>query len=238
MTTPTPTSLAIVRDGLWTNNAALVQLLGLCPLLAVTGSVVNALGLGLATTFVMAGSNGTVSLIRRLVPETVRLPAFVMIIASFTTCATLLMQAYTFELYLIVALYVQIIVTNCAILGRADGFASRHAVGPALLDGLAMGLGFTLVLLVLGAVREVLAQGTLFDQLDLLLGPAAAAWRIEVIPDYRGFLLAALPPGAFVAMGFLIALKNVIDGWLDSLRRRTPAAAAASRRVRTTGEIA
>lgn len=235
MSTSTP--LEISRDGLWRNNPALVQLLGLCPLLAVSGNVVNALGLGLATTFVLIGSNGAVSLLRQLVPESVRLPAYVMIIASFTTCATLLMQAFAFELYLIVALYVQIIVTNCAILGRADGFASRNPVGASLLDGAMMGLGFTLVLCVLGALREVLAQGTLLAQMDLLFGPVATDWRIVVLPDYRGFLLAALPPGAFIAMGFLIALKHSIDRGIDALSRREAGTEVGSRRVRTTGEI-
>jgi electron transport complex protein RnfE len=232
-----PSALEITREGLWNNNPALVQLLGLCPLLAVTGTVVNALGLGLATIGVLVGSNLSVSLIRRFVPESVRLPAFVMIIASFTTVVTLLMQAYAFELYTVMALFVQIIVTNCAILGRADAFASRNPVLPSVLDGFMMGLGFTLVLLVLGALRELLGQGTLFADLDLLLGPAAADWALTVFPDYRGFLLAVLPPGAFLAMGLLIAAK----AWWEDRRARTVAAGpaeAASRRVRTTGEIA
>ena len=232
----TPSAREIAQQGLWANNPALVQLLGLCPLLAVTGTVVNALGLGLATIGVLVGSNLSVSLIRNFVPENVRLPAFVMIIASFTTVATLLMQAYAFELYTVMALFVQIIVTNCAILGRADAFASRHPVAPSMLDGLMMGLGFTLVLLVLGALREVIGQGTLFSGMDLLLGPLAVDWTLTLIPDYRGFLLAVLPPGAFLAMGLLIAAKSA---WEDRRAKRAPAATrtAADRRVRTTGEI-
>jgi electron transport complex protein RnfE len=228
--------MAITREGLWDNNPALVQLLGLCPLLAVTGTIVNALGLGLATIGVLVGSNVSVSLIRRFVPESVRLPAFVMIIASFTTVVTLLMQAYAFELYAVMALFVQIIVTNCAILGRADAFASRHPVLPAALDGLMMGIGFTLVLLVLGAFREIVGQGTLFADMDLLFGPAAAGWKLTVIADYRGFLLAVLPPGAFLAMGLLVAARA---WWMDRRARLSPAVSTAGdRRVRTTGEIA
>lgn len=237
MSDATPSALEITREGLWNNNPALVQLLGLCPLLAVTGTVVNALGLGLATIGVLVGSNLSVSLIRNFVPESVRLPAFVMIIASFTTVVTLLMQAYAFELYTVMALFVQIIVTNCAILGRADAFASRNALLPSALDGFMMGLGFTLVLLVLGALREVVGQGTLLADMDLLLGPGAADWQITVIPDYRGFLLAVLPPGAFLAMGLLIAAKT----WWEDRRASAVTAGAAevsSRRVRTTGEIA
>lgn len=200
----------ISQDGLWHNNPALVQLLGLCPLLAVTGSVVNALGLGFATILVLVGSNLSVSLIRSFVPEQVRLPAFVMIIASFVTCAELLMQAFTYELYQILGIFIPLIVTNCVILGRADAFASKNPVLPSVVDGLMMGLGFTAVLTVLGAMRELLGQGTLFENMQLLFGPAAESWKIVVFEDYS-FLFAILPPGAFVGMGILIALKNWIE---------------------------
>lgn len=227
----------LARNGLWANNPALVQLLGLCPLLAVSGSVVNALGLGLATLLVLVGSNVAVSLIRHHVPDTVRLPAFVMIIAAFVTCADLLMQAYTYELHQILGIFIPLIVTNCAILGRADGFAAKNPVLPAATDGLMMGLGFAAVLVVLGAVREVFGQGTLFTDMDLLLGPIAAGWDITVFPDYD-FLFLVLPPGAFFATGLLIALKNLID---DRQARRRAAtrtdAPAESRRVRVTGTI-
>jgi electron transport complex protein RnfE len=236
--TTTPTSAEIAREGLWNNNPALVQLLGLCPLLAVTGTVVNALGLGLATIAVLLGSNTSVSLVRRHVPADVRLPAFVMIIASYTTVITLLMQAFAFELYQIVALFVQIIVTNCAILGRADAFASRQPVGAAALDGLMMGLGFTAVLLVLGAMRELIGHGTLMADMDLLLGPLAADWTITVIPDYRGFLLAVLPPGAFLGMGLLIAAKQAFDDRRTRLAAVDRSAERAARRVRVTGDVA
>lgn len=228
----------IVLQGLWKNNPALVQLLGLCPLLAVTGSVVNALGLGAATMLVLTGSNVAVSLVRNTVSPTIRLPAFVMIIASFTTCVELVMEAFSYELFQILGIFIPLIVTNCAILGRAEGFASRNPLLPSALDGFMMGLGFALVLVLLGGMREVIGQGTLLADMHLLFGPGAEQWRIEVFTDYPGFLLAVLPPGAFIGMGFIIALKNAIDGELKAradARREKPA--KGSKRVRTTGEI-
>lgn len=226
----------ITLDGLWTNNPALVQLLGLCPLLAVTGSVVNALGLGLASTIVLLGSNLTISAFRKFVPGSVRLPIFVMIIASFVTAIELLMQAFTFELYQILGIFIPLIVTNCAIMGRADAFASKNPVSASLLDGLMMGVGFSAVLIVLGGMREALGSGTLFADMQLLFGPAAESWKIVLIDDYSGFLFAVLPPGAFVGMGLLIALKNIIDGRLEERRKRlTPAGPAETQRVRVTG---
>lgn len=226
----------ITLDGLWTNNPALVQLLGLCPLLAVTGSVVNALGLGLASTIVLMGSNLTISAFRKFVPGSVRLPIFVMIIASFVTAIELLMQAFTFELYQILGIFIPLIVTNCAIMGRADAFASKNPVSASLLDGLMMGVGFSAVLMVLGAMREALGSGTLFADMQLLFGPAAESWKIVLVEDYSGFLFAVLPPGAFVGMGLLIALKNIIDGRLEERRQRlTPIAPKETQRVRVTG---
>ncbi|TVS09118.1 MAG: electron transport complex subunit E [Gammaproteobacteria bacterium] len=201
----------MAREGLWTNNPALVQMLGLCPLLAVTTSVVNALGLALATLIVLVGSNTSVSLIRGYVPPAARLPAFVLIIASYTTCVSLLMQAFAYELYLTVALFVQIIVTNCTILGRAEAFASRQPLLPSAYDGLMMGLGFGAVLVLLGGFRELLGTGVLFADMAQLFGPSAATWEITVVPAYRGFLLAVLPPGAFIGMGLLIAAKQYLD---------------------------
>ena len=228
----------LVKNGLWNNNPALVQLLGLCPLLAVTGTVVNALGLGIATIMVLLGSNIAVSLIRHYVPDTVRLPTFVMIIASLVTCAELLMRAYTYELYEILGIFIPLIVTNCAILGRADAFACKNPVLPAATDGLMMGLGFTAVLILLGAMREVIGQGTLFSGMDLLFGPMAADWTIHVIEDYENFLFAILPPGAFVAMGLIIALKNLIDQRMaDAQARKTEPKVRGSKRVRVTGNI-
>ncbi|WP_087464550.1 electron transport complex subunit E [Oleiphilus messinensis] len=228
----------IAHNGLWKNNPALVQLLGLCPLLAVTGTVVNALGLGLATIIVLVGSNTSVSLIRNFVPETVRLPAFVMIIASFVTCAELLMQAFTYELYQILGIFIPLIVTNCAILGRADAFASKNAVLPSAFDGLMMGVGFTIVLVVLGALRETIGQGVLFSNMELLFGEAAIHWKITLMDGYQDFLFLILPPGAFFGMGLLIAGKNILDERAKKkLQSQKIEKTAVSKRVRVTGNV-
>jgi electron transport complex protein RnfE len=225
-------------NGLWKNNPAIVQLLGLCPLLAVTGSVVNAIGLAAATALVLVCSNTAVSLIRNIVSDAIRLPAFVMIIASAVTCIELLMQAFTYELYEILGIFLPLITTNCVILGRADGFASRNTLAPAAYDGLIMGLGFGLVLVLLGALREMLGTGALFANMDLLFGPEAANWKITLIDDYPNFLLAILPPGAFIFTGLIIAGKNLIDAQIkrrqDALKARPVKGA---KRVRVTGHI-
>ena len=228
----------ISLDGLWNNNPALVQLLGLCPLLAVTGSVVNALGLGLATMMVLVGSNFSVSLIRNHVSDAVRLPAFVMIIASFVTVAELVTQAFPYELYEVLGIFIPLIVTNCAILGRADAFACKNPILPSVVDGFMMAMGFTVVLVILGAMREIIGQGVVFSNMDLLFGPSAAHWKIELISGYPDFLFAILPPGAFVAMGLLIAGKNIIDA---RIKRRAEAqklpVQAGAKRARVTGKI-
>jgi len=228
----------IIYNGLWKNNPALVQLLGLCPMLAVTSTVVNALGLGLATMVVLIGSNIAVSLIRNYVADAVRLPAFVMIIASFTTCIELIMQAYTYELYQILGIFIPLIVTNCAILGRADAFASRNPVLPSALDGMMMGLGFTAILVVLGGMRELIGQGTLFSDMQLLFGDMALHWKLVVFSNYPDVLFAMLPPGAFIGLGILIALKNYMD---EREKKRLAAekaqqGPAESKRVRVTGQ--
>jgi len=201
----------ITRDGLWHNNIGFVQLLGLCPLLAVSSTVVNGLGLGLATTAVLLASNMSVSAIRHLVRPEIRIPAFMLIIASFVTAIDLAMNAWLHDLHLILGIFIPLIVTNCAILGRAEAFASRTAVDRAALDGLMMGIGFTVVLVLLGGLREALGQGTLFDHAHLMFGAAAESWKIVLIEDYRGFLLAILPPGAFIGLGLMIVVKNIID---------------------------
>jgi len=224
----------ISLDGLWHNNPALVQVLGLCPLLAVTGSVVNALGLALATTLVLISSNLCVSLIRKLVPATVRLPAFVMIIASVVTCVELLMQALTYELYEILGIFIPLIVTNCIILGRADGFARKNPPLAAVLDGLMMGVGFSVVLVLLGVMREALGSGTLFADMQLLFGPGAETWKITLVEDYTGFLFAVLPPGAFVGMGLIIAAKNFIDAQLKQRAKPVIPVASGIKRARVT----
>jgi Na+-translocating ferredoxin:NAD+ oxidoreductase subunit E len=201
----------VIRAGLWNNNAALVQLLGLCPLLAVTGSLINGLGLGLATTFVLVGSNVTVSIIRQHIPKEIRIPIFVMLIASFVTNIQLLMNAFTYELYLVLGIFIPLIVTNCTIIGRAEAFASRNAVIPSFFDGLAQGIGFTLVLMILGGLREFIGQGTIFDGAHLLLGEWARSLTLHFYLTEQKFLFAILPPGAFIGLGLLVAAKNRLD---------------------------
>jgi Na+-translocating ferredoxin:NAD+ oxidoreductase subunit E len=205
---------AVLSAGVARRNPAWVQLLGLCPLLAVSSSTVNALGLALASAAVLIGSNVSISALRRYIPEFVRLPAFVLIVATFTTCAVLLLEAYAFDLYLRIALFVQIIVTNCMILGRAEAFASRQPVGRALLDAAGTAAGFALALLLLGMVREALGQGTLLAGMDLLFGPRAAGWAIALPGEAPTLLIAALPPGAFIVAGLLlgtgIAIRNYV----------------------------
>jgi electron transport complex protein RnfE len=209
----------IAGDGLWNNNPALVQMLGLCPLLAVSSTLVNGLGMGLATTLVLAGSNVTVSLIRNLVRPEIRIPVFVLVIASFVTLVELLMSAYLHGLYKVLGIFIPLIVTNCSIIARAESFASKQPVGRALMDGLTMGLGFAAVLVVLGGLRELIGHGTLLSQMHLMFGEGARGMTITVLDDYRGFLLAILPPGAFLGLGGLIALKNVIDSYRARHRR-------------------
>lgn len=230
----------ITQKGLWSNNAALVQVLGLCPLLAVSSTVVNALGLGLATLLVLTTTNSVVSLIRNYVSDAVRLPAFVMIIASAVTCIELLMKAFTYELYQILGLFIPLIVTNCAVLGRADAFASKNKLLPSAVDGFMMGMGFLLVLVCVGAVRELLGTGHLFADMQLLFGESARSWQLNIFGEsFPNVIFALLPPGAFIVVGFLIAGKNLIDAKLkaraDTLKEQT---AKGSKRVRTTGSVA
>ncbi len=205
------TNSEIARNGLWSNNVALVQLLGLCPLLAVTSTLVNGIGLGIATLITLVLSNTIVSSIRGFVRNEVRLPIFVLIIASVVTIIELGMKALFYDLYLVLGIFIPLIVTNCAIIGRAEGFASRNPVGPAALDGLMMGLGFLAVLALLGALREIIGFGTLFANADLMFGDGARALTVELNPDYPGFLLAILPPGAFFGLAMLIVVKNWFD---------------------------
>ncbi|MCG7564355.1 MULTISPECIES: electron transport complex subunit E [Pseudoalteromonas] len=201
----------LAHEGMWKNNPALVQLLGLCPLLAVTSTITNALGLGLATLLVLVGSNVTVSIVRNWVPKDIRIPVFVMIIAAFVTIVQLLMNAYTFGLYQSLGIFIPLIVTNCAIIGRAEAYASKNTPLLSAWDGIMMGLGFGAVLVLLGAMRELIGQGTLFDGANLLLGDWATALRIEVIEFDSQFLVAILPPGAFLGLGLIIAAKNYVD---------------------------
>jgi electron transport complex protein RnfE len=192
-------------------NEVYVQLLGLCPLLAVSNTTINGLGLGLATTLTLVASNGLVSLLRKQIPDEARLPVFVMIIASIVTAIELSMNAWFHELYLILGIFIPLIVTNCAITGRAEAFAARNPVGPAIVDGLMMGIGFTAVLVLLGAMRELIGQGTILSEAHLMFGEGARHFSIVLFEHYRGFLMVLLPPGAFIGLGLIVALKNVID---------------------------
>lgn len=216
-----PTYSEILRDGLWSNNPGVVQLLGLCPLLAVTGTLINGLGLGLATMIVLLLSNLLVSISRKVLRPEVRIPLFVLIIASIVTTLEMFVNAYFHDLYLALGIFLPLIVTNCTIIGRAEAFASRYDPLRSLLDALATGIGFLVVLVLLGAMRELLGHGTLLANAHFLFGEAAHDWRITLGEDYGGFLLAILPPGAFMGLGLLVALRN----WLGNreTRRRTVA---------------
>ena len=201
----------IIRNGLWTQNTGLVQLLGLCPLLAISNTLVNAVSLGLATTLVMTLSGSAVAAIRDVIPNEARIPVYVLLIAVLVTIVQLLMNAYVYQLYLVLGIFIPLIVTNCIVLARAEAFASSNGIRASALDGVAMGLGLTAVLTVLGGIREIFGKGTLLSGLDLVFGEGAKSMVITVIPDYHGFLIAVLPPGAFITLGLLIALKN----WLN-----------------------
>lgn len=205
----------IMRDGLWDNNVVFSQLLALCPLLAVTGTATNGLGLGLATLFVMVISNLVVALFRGIITPEVRIPVFILLIAGIVTLVDMMMNAWLHELHKVLGLFIPLIVTNCAILGRAESFASRQPIRAAIVDGFAMGLGFLITLVALGAAREIIGAGTLFSGASLLLGNAFHFLELTLIPDYRGFLLMALPPGGFIMMGFLMAAKRIMDNKRD-----------------------
>lgn len=201
----------LTREGLWDNNPVLAQQLALCPLLAVTTSATNGLGMGLASTVVIVITGWIISMFRGVVTQEVRIPVFILLIATTVTVVDMTMNAFLHDLYKVLGLFIPLIVTNCMILGRAESFASRHPVLPAMFDGLMMGLGFTAVLVVLGAIREVIGSGTLFANASLLLGDAFGFLELTIIPNYKGYLLMILPPGAFIVMGFLMAGKRVID---------------------------
>lgn len=218
----------IVRDGLWDNNIVFSQTLALCPLLAVTSTATNGLGMGLATTFVLMLSGLTVAAFRKLISAEVRIPVFVLIIATIVTLVDMSMNAWMHDLHKVLGLFIPLIVTNCAILGRAESYASKNPALPAVTDGIMMGLGFTLALVTVGATREVLGSGTLFANAELLLGKSFAFLELTLIPNYRGFLVAILPPGGFLVLGFLLAGKRILDKQLEARR-------SASRLARIAG---
>lgn len=206
-----PSYKEIALNGLWRQNTGLVQILGMCPLLAISTTLVNSVSLGLATALVMSLSNGAVAGVRNLVPNEIRIPVFILIIAVLVTMVELAMNAYVHHLYLVLGIFIPLIVTNCIVLARTETFASKNRILPSLVDGLMMGLGLTLVLAVLGGMREIFGKGTLLSGIELVFGPAAKHWIIHLLPGYHGFLLAILPPGAFIGLGLLIALKNRIE---------------------------
>lgn len=178
-------------------NPVFVLLLGMCPTLGVTSSAINGLGMGLATTFVLVMSNIVVSLIKNLIPDKVRIPSFIVIIASFVTVVQLTMQAYLPELFKSLGIFIPLIVVNCLVLGRAEAFASKNSLWSSVVDGLGMGLGFSFALTILGAIREILGSGKIFD--------------ISIYSENYVTLLFVLSPGAFIALGYLIAVINRIN---------------------------
>jgi electron transport complex protein RnfE len=201
----------IVRDGLWDNNGVLAQMLGMCPTMAMTTSATNGLGMGLATAFVMATSNLLIAALRGFITREVRIPVFILIIASMVTVVDLTMNAWMHDLYKVLGLFIPLIVSNCLPLGRAEVFAAKEPVLPSFVDGLAMGIGFTLALTTIGAMREIVGSGTLFADASLLLGSAFKFMELRVFAADNGVLMAVLPPGGFLAMGLLLACKRIID---------------------------
>ena len=201
----------IANNGLWKQNPGVVQLLGLCPTLAVTTTAVNGLSLGLATALVMAAANGAVSPVRTFIPSEIRVPVFILVIAALVTVIDLSINAFAHPLHKVLGIFIPLIVVNCIVLARVESFAAKNAPSPSIVDGFSMGLGLALVLGLLGAMREIVGKGTLFSGLDLAFGPGAKQFILTVIPDYHGFLLAVLPPGAFLGLGSLIALRNWIE---------------------------
>lgn len=225
----------LLIGGLWKNNSALVQLLGLCPLLAVTSTATNALGLGLATTLVLTLTNSGISLSRRWVPSEIRIPIYVMIIAAVVSCVQMLINAFAYGLYQSLGIFIPLIVTNCIVVGRAEAVASKSSVPLSALDGAAIGLGATSVMVVLGSIREIIGNGTIFNGADQLLGPWAKAMRIEVIHFDSPMLLAMLPPGAFIGLGMLLAAKYLID---NKMKQRAALKAEIEARALPDGKMA
>jgi electron transport complex protein RnfE len=212
MASPQRISLTnIIVDGLWHNNQALVALLGMCSMLAITTSAVNGLGMGLAATAVLMASNATVSAIRFLIRPEIRLPIFVIVIASFVTTIELVIQAWFYDLYKVLGIFIPLIVVNCIIIGRAEAFASKNSIISSIIDGLATGIGFTLVLIILGGIREFAAQGTFFAQAHIMFGEYGRNISFSLGPKFHGALIAILPPGAFFSLGFLIAIRNILN---------------------------
>jgi len=218
----------ITKDGLWDNNIVFAQILGMCPTMAVTSSATNGLGMGLATTAVLVAANALVSAARNLISPDVRIPVYIVLIATLVTLVDVSINAWAHDLYKVLGLYIALIVANCAVLGRAEAYAGKAPVGPAAMDGLMMGLGFTFALTTIGGIREVIGSGTLFANAHLLLGPAFAFLETTVIPQYKGYLLMILPPGGFLVLGFLLVVKRLIDRRVAERAARLEAEPAAA----------
>lgn len=214
-----------IKNGLWYENPGLVQLLGLCPLLAVTATFVNGLGLGLATLAVLTASNGLVSATRRWIQPEIRIPIYVLIIASLVTCTELVFKAFFPDLDRVLGIFIPLIVTNCAIVARAEVYASRNPIGSSLVDGLVMGGGFAMLLMAIGIFRELIGQGTVFARMDMLFGGEPTS---GIVVAESGWLLLVLPPGAFFSLALAIAFKNLIDRRREDRKRSM---ARPSRRV-------
>lgn len=213
----------MIKDGLWRENVVFAQMLAMCPVMAVTTSGTNGLGMGLATTAVLVVSNILVSAIRATVSSQVRIPVFVVLIASLVTVVDMVMNAYLHDLYKVLGLFIALIVVNCAILGRAEAYACKNGVFHSAVDGIAMGLGFTFALTLMGLIRELLGSGTLFAQASLMFGPALAFLEAKPLPGYGGMLLMILPPGGFAILGLLLAAKRVIEQRHAARAAATPA---------------
>jgi electron transport complex protein RnfE len=201
----------IVKDGLWDNNGIFSMLLGMCPAMAMTTSATNGLGMGLATAVVMAASSFLVAAFRSRITQEVRIPVFILIVAAMVTLVDLCMNAWMHELYKVLGLFIPLIVSNCLPLARLEAFAAKEPVVPALLDGLFMGIGFTIALTSIGAVREILGSGTLFADASLLLGPSFKFMEMRLLPANMGVLMMILPPGGFLITGLLVVVKRMID---------------------------
>ena len=211
-------------NGLWKQNPGLVQLLGLCPILAISTSMVNAVSLGLATILVMAVANFAVAGLRNLIPYEIRIPVFILIIAALVTMVDLAFNAYLHELYLVLGIFIPLIVTNCIVLARVEAYAAKNGPLSSTVDGLMMGLGLVWVLAVLGGLRELIGVGTLFSGIEMII-PGLSPVTVFG-DDYPGFLLAILPPGAFFALGCLIALFNWLNARAAARQRARPQAPA------------
>ena len=216
----------IIRNGLWEQNIVFSQILGMCPTMAVTTSGTNGLGMGLATTAVLIGSNILISSIRHFVSPQVRIPVYIVLIATLVTLVDMGLNAWMHDLYRVLGLFIALIVVNCAVLGRAEAYASRAGVLASALDGLFMGLGFTAALTVIGLIRELIGAGTLFAQASLLLGPQFAFMEMPVIPNYGGMLMMILPPAGFLVLGLLLALKRLYELRATALKNIPPEAAS------------